>query len=226
MHLVSPQIRYRKIAIIIPCYIIIKLNSLVSLITYCKVYLQKFLGVIMKALLLLITCSLYLFANEAKVETKHLVYTFNKSELNSAIKEHLPYEIDYLFVFNIKLLDASTDFSKTAARLSTVIDSNVSMYLGETKSSFEAHIEMSSGIEYFASRDSLYLKNPSIENIVVPEIDTKYMQMVSSAITTALLSYYKNHPVYVLSEAEKKEIAHDIENVSIENRELRVTLKP
>ena len=177
-----------------------------------------------KIIFSLVILSMSLFSAELKTQ-KSMLYTFNESELNEAVNEKLPYEIDYMYVFNIKLLSSHVKFT-TNDRLKSEIDSNVSMYLGDSKTSFEAKVTLSSGVEYFASRESLYLKKPKIESIIVKDIDKKYTNMASSAISRALLSYYEDHPVYTLNAQDKKEIGYTINDVAIKNREFVVSLQP
>ncbi len=180
----------------------------------------------MKLFIFLVASVLLLAANDKNIKTQKLLYTFNQKEINSAIKEHLPHSIDYMYIFNIKLLKAETRFLDKENRLVSAIDSNVSMFIGTIPKRFEAKITMSSGIHYVTGTESLYLNKPKIENIIIKDIDAEYTNMANSAISSALLAYYKKYPVYVLSAEDKKEIGRGVKNVVIKDKTLVVTLNP
>ena len=179
----------------------------------------------MKKLFLLLLLTLSLYADKTLKTVHELSLSFNQSQINTLIKTQLPHEIDYMFVFNIKLTDAHITFLKEDDRIKANIDSIVTMYVGESKSSFIADIELSSGLEYFSARESLYLNEPSIESIHVKDLDPAYTNAANQAITNALISYYENHPVYQLTAKDKKSIGSKIKSVKIEDEQLLITLK-
>lgn len=179
----------------------------------------------MKKLFILLLLSLSLHADKTLTTVHQITLNFTQAQLNTLIKTQLPHEIDYMYIFNLKLTDAHISFIENSDRIKAQMDSVVTMYLGENKTSFIADIELSSGVEYFASRESLYLNKPHIEHITIKDLDPKYTNAANAAITSALISYYEDQPVYTLSENDKKSIGNKIKDIKIKDQNLFITLK-
>ena len=173
------------------------------------------------ASLLLVTS---VYAGVSTLKKEYINYTFNEEEINHSLKEHLPYGIDYMYVFHIDLNHAKAKILPNS-RIEGTIDTTVSMILGTSRANFEAKVTLSSGLEYFSRRESLYLSRPVIEHIEIDTLPSEYVNIANSAISTALLSYYRDNPVYTLTLKDKQEIGHKIVDVTIEPKTLRVIVE-
>jgi len=140
-----------------------------------------------------------------------------------AVNEQLPQTITYMLL-NIKFIKAKLSFPVDSERIHTKLDAIVTMQTGLSEHRFEAKVNMSSGINYIASKDSVYLKDPNVENIVIKDVDPITSNYANGLINSALVSYYNKYPAHQLSAEQKAELMFAIEKLIVKNGRLLVTL--
>lgn len=151
-------------------------------------------------------------------------YGFDAKTLETSVNERLPTTIEYMYIFEIELQKTMIQLPKETDRISMLIDTKVTMMVGTVKKQFEATVDISSGIRYERSGDSVYLKDPSVENIVISGVEPGTSNYANDMIDSALLTYYKRYPAYSLDAQEKEELDFAIKALFIDRGKVFVTL--
>ncbi len=143
--------------------------------------------------------------------------------VEGAVNLQLPQTISYMF-FQIKLVKAQLRFPLKSQRIHTKLDTVITMETGLSEHRFDATVNLSSGINYISSDDSVYLKDPNVESIVIKGVDPISSNYANGMITSALISYYHKYPAHRLSADEKSDLKFSIEKLVLKNGRLLVTL--
>ena len=143
--------------------------------------------------------------------------------VEGAVNEQLPQTIKYMVV-KIKLIKAKLKFPAKSQRIQTKLDTVITMQTGFSEHRFEATVDLSSGINYIASQDSVYLKDPNVENIVIKGMDSITSNYANGLINSAILSYYSKNPAHQLSAEQKAELKYPVKALTVKNGRLLVTL--
>ncbi len=179
----------------------------------------------MRSLIFLFLTLLQLHANGFLTDAKSgETYGFDAKTLETSVNERLPTTIEYMYIFEIELQKTMIQLPKETDRIAMLIDTKVTMLVGTVKKQFDATVGMSSGIRYERSSDSVYLKDPNVENIVISGVEPGTSNYANDMINSALLTYYKRYPAYTLDTQEKEELDFAIKALSIDKGKVFVTL--
>ncbi len=179
----------------------------------------------MRSLTIFFLTLLQLYANGFLTDARSgETYGFDAKTLETSVNERLPTTIEYMYLFEIELQKTMIQLPKETDRISMLIDTKVTMLVGTVKKQFSATVDMSSGIRYERSEDSVYLKDPSVENIVISGVEPGTSNYANGMINSALVTYYERYPAYSLNAQEKEELDFAIKALSIDKGQVFVTL--
>ena len=168
---------------------------------------------------------LHLHANSLLVNAKPgETVGFDAKTIEANVNQRLPKTINYMYIFQIKLQKAQVQLPQKSHRLHTKLDAVVTMMVATAEKSFDATIDMSSGIRYDPAGESVYLKDPNVENIVIKGMDPDTSNYANTMVNSALVSYYKKYPAYSLSEEEKADLDFRVKTLIIDDGRILVTL--
>jgi hypothetical protein len=149
---------------------------------------------------------------------------FDAETIEVNVNQRLPTAITYMHIFRIKLQKARIQLPKTSHRIHTTLDTVITMMVATAEKSFTATVDMSYGIRYDLVQESVYLKDPNVEKIVIKGIDPATSNYANTMINSALVAYYKNYPAYRLSEKEKGELDFKVKALAVSDGRIFVTL--
>lgn len=179
----------------------------------------------MRLLTILFLTLLQLHANNFLTDAKPgETYGFDAKTLETSVNERLPTTIEYMYVFEIELQKARIQLPKDSHRVSILLDTQVTMIAGTVEKRFAATVDMSSAIRYEHAEESIYLKEPTVENIVISGVEPGTSNYANSMINSALVTYYKRYPAYKLSAQEKEELDFSVKALAIDKGKVFVTL--
>ena len=87
-------------------------------------------------------------------------------------------------------------------------------------------MDVSGGVRYAPDEGAFYLTNPQIENVQLQGIPARFANHANYALSLALSEFYRDRPIYRLSEADAKHAATKfvLRDVVVKDETLHVTL--
>jgi hypothetical protein len=154
------------------------------------------------------------------------VFRFSESQIQERLSTQLPLTKTYLLVFRVSLDNPRVKLEDGSGRVAAGLDAVLELPLGGEKSAIRGALDISAGIRYAPDQGAFYLTEPTIERADVQGIPPRYAKPVNALLSKVLGEYCAGHPIYTLKASDVKQRAAKLvlKNVTVENRELVVTL--
>ena len=177
-------------------------------------------GVIL-AVLLLIGGGAYYFLSD-----NSLTLRFSENDLRERLDRQLPFSKNYLLVFNVTLDNPRIDLIDGSDRIAGGVDAILNVKFGGSETPVGGALDISGGVRYEAAAGEFFLTDPIIENVHIQGIPSSIANRANKALSLALEEFYRDRPIYRLSETELNEQAARLilRDVVVEDETLVVTL--
>ncbi|MFW5828781.1 MAG: DUF1439 domain-containing protein [Planctomycetota bacterium] len=161
----------------------------------------------MKILLTIIVIVLLGLGAFLYVRDQSFTVRVHESTIQEAMQQQMPIEKRYLALVKVILSDPRLDLLAESDRFQVGLDATVDLALGDLTEPLRGAMEASGAIRYEAGTGEVFLVDPKVESLAVPELPDQYREQVETAMTKALASWYSEQPVYTLEATDLKRTA-------------------
>ena len=157
---------------------------------------------------------------------KEYVVRISEKQIQEKLAEKLPMTKSYFFILEVTLDNPRVVLQNGSRRVAAGLDVTLNININKNPKPLGGSLDVSGGVRYVADQGSFYLEDPQIENLAVQGVPAKYIKKINKALTKALAEYYKNNPIYTLSNFNAKQAMARLvlKDVVVENSELVITL--
>lgn len=154
------------------------------------------------------------------------VYEFSQAQIKQKLSQKLPMTRRYLFIFEITLDNPRVQLIEGSDRVAAGLDVVLNLHVDDHPVPLGGMVDVSGSVAYDPELGAFFLADPQIDRLKVQGVPEKYMDKVSSVVAKALGDYYRERPVYTLSQLDMKQAAARmvLREVKVQNKMLVVTL--
>lgn len=155
-----------------------------------------------------------------------LIITISEDQLTESISKHFPIQKKYAAIAEIELKNPRIVLADGSNRITGQIDVGFRLPLEKSSNMLNGTISISGGLKYVSETHEFYLINPVLEHLDIQRIPEKQTDKAAKAITMVFTDFWAKRPIYTLHSSNGKELVakYVLRNVSVENKELKVTL--
>ena len=176
----------------------------------------------------LLVLVLVLAAGAAAYLLKDKTYTlkFTEPQLRERIDNQLPFTETYLFIFTVTLDNPRVDLVEGSDRVAGGLDVVLNITMGGEERPLGGAVDVSGGVRYEAAQGEFFLTDPRIENVRIQRLPKSITNRANSALSLALGEFYRERPIYRLSETDVRQSAAKmvLQDVVVKDETLHVTL--
>ncbi|MEO1251923.1 MAG: DUF1439 domain-containing protein [Pseudomonadota bacterium] len=151
---------------------------------------------------------------------------FSETDLRAQLEDRLPFSEDYLFIFNVTLENPRVDLIEGSDRIAGGLDTVVNVKLGDEPLPISGAIDLSGGLRYAPEEGAFYLTDPRIETVRLAGVPDRHANRANSALSLALAEFYRERPIYILSDDDMRQRAARLvlRDIEVKNEVLHVEL--
>ncbi|NNE42054.1 MAG: DUF1439 domain-containing protein [Marinicaulis sp.] len=160
------------------------------------------------------------------LKDKSYTLKFTEADIDARVSEQLPFEKDYLSIFNVKLDNPRVDLIDGAGMFGGGADAIVTVSFMGRDIMASGGTDFTSGVRYEPSEGAFYLTNPSITNLTLNGLPPTLTNRAKNAMSLALAEFYRDRPIYVLSDEDMRQQAAKmvLRDVEVKDEVLHITM--
>ena len=154
------------------------------------------------------------------------VLKISEKTIQAGLSKNTPMVRTYKDVFDVVIDEPRLDLVEGSDRVRAGVDIELSMRVLGKPITLNGSADAESAVAYQAQSGEVYLVNPVIAALEVPGLMPSIGGRVQDVVQLAVATYYRERPIYVLSDEKASEAAAKfvVRDVVIRNEQLRITL--
>ena len=160
------------------------------------------------------------------LKDKTFTLKFTEADIDARVAKQLPFEKDYLSIFNVKLDNPRVDLIDGTDQFGGGVDAIVTVRFMGREIMAAGGADFLSGVRYNSAEGAFYLTSPTITNLTLNGLPPTLTNRAKNAMSLALAEFYRDRPFYVLSQDDMRQQAAKtvLRDVEVKHEVLHITM--